>query len=156
MTRPDVRLIPAAAFVLSLFVAAMLCGGCANFHARGDMANAIEANGLAATDDLAAPSFPPDVATARLNRNATIFKAYADAKTVNVFAYWFGGKTILVNGEYATRLDSDSTLAADTLRRATSQPATTQGSAWLNAAVRKEARVLLDVRDAKNGKVSAP
>ena len=140
----------------ALIVAALaFLDGCSHLQARSPMAATIDAN--AATAALLLPQAQAvtiaeaDAKTALAN-NAAVFKSYADAKTVNLLEYIFvKGKTILASGEYATRLDRASALSAETAKRATTQPA-----AWLNGAVAGECKVLIDVKNAKDGKESTP
>jgi hypothetical protein len=142
--------------LVGLVLGCMVVGGCSGLQARGVMAVKINANSDAAAAILvrtvAAPLTDAE-ARGYLNENATKFAEYADAKTVNWFAYAFGNKTIFVNGEYATRLDIAKVLAQETANRAETNSPT---SAWLNAAVLKECTVLMDVRAAKDGKGISP
>jgi hypothetical protein len=140
---------------LALLVPMMGCLGCSDFHASKAMAATIDQNAAVGQADQVqalAGTLTPDVAKAKIATNAATFAGYAAAKTTNPFAYWFGGKGLWVSGEYATRLDALNTLAADANRRASSQPA----AGYLNAVIVKEARALQDVKDAKDGKPSAP
>jgi hypothetical protein len=135
-----------------MLVAVLLCGvlgGCASFYAKGDTAALIDAQAQTATTNLpraTAGAIPDAEAVNILTTTASTFATYDAAKTTNPFAYLIGKSTILVNAEYATRLDTDAQLAVKTLSDATGQP-----TAWLNAAVAREAQVLLDVKGAKDG-----
>jgi len=136
-----------------LLLGCMVVGGCSQLQARAPMAAKIDANSDAAADLLLRTVRTPLTdaeAVIALNTNAATFAEYADAKTVNWFAYAFGDKTIFVNGEYATRLDIAKVLSVETANRATATPPPT--TSWLNAAVTKECTVLMQVRAAKDGK----
>jgi len=87
-----------------------------------------------------------------IKRNATTFQAYADAKTLNLFAYWFDKKkALLVNDEYAQRLDAAAILAAETVLRVN---AGGLPPGWLFRVVELQSKILLDVKAAKSGKRS--
>ena len=87
-----------------------------------------------------------------LKDNAGTFNAYACAKTVNVLEYLFDAdKMILVNGEYATRLDRANVLAAETARRS-ELPET--ATVFRQDSVIAESNILIMIRDAKDGRRS--
>ena len=138
--------------LILVLVLSLLVGGCSNFYAKSDMAVTIDQNAATAAANLATIAQGPiedQGARDTLKTYAAIFSAYAATKTTNPFTYWFGDKQILVDGEYATRLDHDDKLAQETLTRAA-----TATSGWLTLAVTKESMVLLDVAAAKNGGLS--
>jgi hypothetical protein len=139
-----------------LLLGCMVVGGCSGLQARGPMTAKINGNADAAIAVILRSAMSPltdTEAIGYLSENATKFAEYADAKTVNWFAYAFGKKTIFVNGEYATRLDIAKALSAETVSRALADPV--PANAWLNVAVQKECTVLIDIRDAKDGKGAA-
>ena len=87
-----------------------------------------------------------------LTRNTEAFALFASAKTLNLFEFWFSADHgLLVNGEYAQRLDNTFILAAETLIRATGAA---QPVEWLRKAVEMESKVLIDIKAAKDGKRS--
>jgi len=139
--------------VLIVAVLAVCVGGCGDFHATGAAASQIDGAALVAQNNIpraTAVSISDSEATGIITATASTFAAFAAEKTTNPFSYfgaWLTGKpSILVNAEYATRLDNDSQLAAQTATTASGQP-----TAWLNAAVLKESVVILDIQNAKKG-----
>ena len=142
------------AIVLMLAFVTVVFSGCNGFTAKSAMAATIDLNTATASSDLIdakAGTIPDVFAKAKIAGYADVFAFYANAKTTNPFAYLFGGKTIWVNGEYATRLDRANVRAAETATRATTQP-----TAWLNSAIVGEATVQIDVGNALHGNRSTP
>ncbi len=144
---------------------ALLCGmftvllassmGCSGLMAKGDMAVIIDENALTAVvqRELAASGVMTDAAAMQaLGTNAGIFSSYASAKTVNAFEYLFSAdKKLLVNGEYAERLDKANALAAETLARA-SRP--DMAPELRRLFVIRECNTLKMIKDAKDGRRS--
>jgi hypothetical protein len=139
---------------LVMVAALMVAAGCNGFQCKTEMAGIIDAAASQAIADRAlvdAGAMDDAKATATLKTNSATFNTYATMKTVNVFEYLFGSKQILVNGEYAERLDRANVLAAETAVRA-EKPDVAAG--WRQLAVEKESGVLIYVKDAKDGKRS--
>jgi len=132
----------------------LLLTGCSGLTARGEMKRLIDDSAAVAASDasraVTVAILSPEARTI-LKRNAETFVTYRDAKTLNLFAYWFGGKQIYVSGKYAGLLDRVAKLA-----EVTAGSADAQTQEWLNAAVLKEAKVLIDVANARAGKRSEP
>jgi len=100
--------------------------GCSEFQARGDAALSLDRNALAAPAVLAqvqAGTLTPDAAQKLLADNASTVQGWAEVKTTNVLAYWFGGKLILVNQDYSDDLDKAAVRFHSAQVRCTSQPA---------------------------------
>lgn len=138
--------------VLALVVLAS--AGCGGMYCKAGMAQTIDANAIQAGIDkglVVVGAMTDAQATLILKDNALKFAAYADAKTVNLFEYLFGKATILVNGEYAERLDRARVLSATTATRA-DLPETSIGFRY--AAVIEESDVMGYVKDAKDGRRS--
>jgi len=136
-----------------MLLGCLVVGGCSGLQARGPMVAKIDGNAKAALSVILRITETPMTdaeAVDYLNANAATFAEYANAKTVNWFAYAFGDKTIFVTGEYATRLDVAKVLSEETALRASLDPQPTND--WMNAAVKKECAVLVAIRDAKDGK----
>ena len=124
--------------------------GCSHLQARGLMATAIDAHAAAAAELLPAATAGTtrvDVAITTIVDNGQIFRSYADAKTTNLFAYWFGGKKLYVDATYARALDTMALLAEECARRAPIEPVE-----WLHQTLARECMALIKVQKAKDGK----
>ena len=143
--------------VLCAFFVAVLASevGCSGLMAKKEMAAIIDSNAVTATvqRELAVTGTLTDAAATKiLTDNAGIFAGYACVKTVNAFEYMFNeDKKILVNGEYAERLDKANALAAETLMRAGLPNATPE---FRRQAVIRESNVLIMIKDARDGRRS--
>ena len=142
--------------MLAILITIGCLAGCADFHATGPMAATIDAAALTAQTNIpraTAVSITDSEAVNILTTTASTFATFDAAKTTNPLAYFGSWIThtprILVNAEYATRLDTDALLAAKTRDTALATPG--QPTAWLNAAVLKESTVILDIQNAKKG-----
>lgn len=127
-----------------------LFAGCSRLQADRVYSQKIDLNAQAANAVAQQADTMPDAdVTAALATNADTFADYANVKTVNLFALWFGGKHLLVNADYANKLDTDAVRAKATVEDAKSGalPMPSQ-----RAVLKLEASVLQRVKDAKDGK----
>ena len=134
--------------ILAMFTFAV--AGCSGLQARGAMSAAIDSNAAYAAQNQPAAivgSIPAIQADAELAKNAVIFQSYADAATVNWFAYAFGNKTIYVNATYADLLNRTAMLGKATTQSAASQPVATK-----NALLVREYTTMQRISNAKAGK----
>lgn len=133
----------------------MLCMSGCGMVANDAMKVSIDLNAIQAAidkDKASSGEMSYQEAQSALTRNAATFQGYAAAKTLNFFEFLFNkNKGLLVNGEYAQRLDNANILAAETLLRVNSGNVP---DGFPQEAVIKESVVLIDVKMAKDGKRS--
>lgn len=137
-----------------MFGLILVGAGCSGLQARGPMVATIDEKAAIADVQIIVldkGEMTEEQARQALAENAATFQLYREAKTLNLFAYLFSDKTILVNATYSQLLDRTSILAATTLAISPSQD-----GIWVKATAKKQARVVLDVKAAKDGKESAP
>jgi hypothetical protein len=123
--------------------------GCSQFQAHGDIGTAIDtqaANAPMLITQVTLGTMSQADALAFLASNALVMDQWAAAKTTNPFAYWFGGKMIWCNQDYADDLDKAAARFESARCRCTSQPA---DAAFF---VQKEENDFLKFKAAKDGK----
>jgi hypothetical protein len=76
--------------ILTLCLPLILAAGCSGLQATSAVSDTIDSDAILMTARIASTQPATDLAA-----NATEFKAFYDAATVNVFSYLFGDKTIL-------------------------------------------------------------
>ncbi|HPM84099.1 MAG TPA: hypothetical protein PLF81_25520 [Candidatus Anammoximicrobium sp.] len=136
------------AIVLAVLTAIGCMTGCSGLQASTQMASIIDRNADHATDMISATQ-PADVAKAGLKSNAEILGSYFDAATVNVFAYWFGGKQIFCTAAYYNMLRKSADASAqyrDNVANGMYSDDT------IKILFVEENKWILQVKDAKDGK----
>jgi len=134
----------------------LLLTGCSGLMARGASLATIDQNAAdAATLKVKADAGQLTKLDAGLSikANADKLNAYADAATTNALAYLFGGKTILCNAKYFDRLTKYAAASSATAGAADAG-AIPDGD--LNPIVASMCKVLIRIKDAKDGKAGLP
>lgn len=138
-----------AAVVSIMLSMVVMAPGCSGLQASRELSMKIDANAALGTANMAtvvALSMPLDQAKAEIVNNAARFQSYADAKTVNYFAFLFGGKAMWCNGVYAPLIDNYAVLAQESAKRLNLYD---QASA--NALLQREYAGLQKIKNAKDG-----
>jgi hypothetical protein len=88
--------------------------GCSGEQAKPSMAAQIDANYTAAVHPA---SIPAADAKATLAKQAAILDGYWQTETTNIFAYWFGPKSIFVDAKFYADIENFAGFSAEIVKR---------------------------------------
>jgi hypothetical protein len=97
--------------------------GCSGLQTRGIMTPFVITNANIATVELGTLPVPKAQADDSIHRNAVWFTLYRQNATMNVLAYWFGGKMIFTNAALYQDVNQFAALHDDYIAKTTTRPA---------------------------------